>query len=62
MQLALSTAREEINDHFNHFLYEQHRSPHGVITELGIMLFNLDPRRLYLNKHKLVFVNKTSKF
>ena len=26
MQLALSTAQEEVNDHFNHFLYEQFRA------------------------------------
>ena len=58
MQLALSTANEEVTDHFNHFLYELFRAPYGMIAELGIMLYSLDSRMSFITKKELAFVPK----
>jgi hypothetical protein len=62
IQLALSTTNEEINDHFNHFLYEQHRSRHGIICELAMMLNTLDLRQKYFRNNKLSFLSQEKAF
>ena len=60
MQMALSTLQEKEDKsyHFGHFLYEQARSPHGVVVELAVMLYSRDTRKNYLGKHHLAFKNK----
>lgn len=48
MQLALGDRKDEINDHFSHYLYELHRSFFPVMFEVGSLIVASDSRAGYL--------------
>lgn len=62
IQLALSSVNEEVNDHFNHFLYEQHRSRYGIVCELAMMVNTHDPRNKYFENNQLSFKSLAKTF
>jgi hypothetical protein len=47
MQLALGDGKDEINDHFCHYLYELQRSIFPVIFEVASQVVSYDPRISY---------------
>lgn len=54
MQLALGDSKDDVNDHFCHFLYELQRGGYPVLMEAANMIVNNDSRVGYFNKKRKV--------
>ena len=57
----MGSSKQQVNDHFCHYLYELERSQFGVLFECASQIYNLDPKIEYVKKHpKINFRRKTS--
>jgi lipoprotein NlpI len=52
--LSLGESKEEVNDHFCHYLYELERSSFSAAFESASQICNLDPRMAYIKKEKRI--------
>jgi hypothetical protein len=48
------TEKSNINDHFNHFLYELERSRYGPFSEACLIISASDPRMSYIGEMKKI--------